>query len=157
MWLLPVTAEVYGLAPEELLLGASPCGGPGPASLALPQPTQIKNYLTALSSGFPAAPSPSLKGQLGGRGRARAWAGVPYLTAFPPGPGVAPGVCAGQLVWKGLNYHPALLEDSWEASNLPSLAGPDVHWHQFCLQRFLALENVGKKKNFYSGNFNVKN
>lgn len=32
-----------------------PRGGPGPATPALPHPAQIKNRLTALSSGFPAA------------------------------------------------------------------------------------------------------
>lgn len=54
-----VAAEGRGGRPPEELLGATPCGGPGPASPALPQPAQIKNYLTAQSSGFPANPPPS--------------------------------------------------------------------------------------------------
>lgn len=79
--------------PTKEVPGATPRGGPHPVTPAL-QPAQIKNYLTALSSGLPAAPprpcgtapgvtgSPA-SGQAGRRGRGGT-SGRPYLTVPSP-------------------------------------------------------------------------
>lgn len=173
-----------GPAPEELL-GATRHGDPGPASPARPRHTQIKNYLTALSSGFPAptprathsvhghqdkvggeaevltATSAPRRRRSRGRGARQPLPASPSLTVPSNWVPVAGAVTVGSAHHRfgkgGVATALARLLGAFPQENsLAKLGGSGHVPAPLCLQRLCVLGFLKFLKFFYSGNFNLK-